>query len=148
MMELRFEAVMDRIRTFRFPTVDLVVGIGRGGMVPAVLIAQHLGKDIEFLRMNFRDDQNQPCRKQPVLLKSLPAFAKRRRILLVDDVAVTGQTLKMAKAVLRDHAVKTLVIKGQAEYVLFPEIKDCVNWPWAVKASPQRKSRKIKIGSK
>ena len=51
-------------------------------------------------------------------------------ILLVDDVSVSGVTLSLALSLLKDFEVFTFVLKGQADYVLFPEIKECVNWPW------------------
>jgi hypothetical protein len=31
---------------------------------------------------------------------------------------------------LQGFNVKTLSMKGKADFVLFPEIKDCVQWPW------------------
>jgi len=50
--------------------------------------------------------------------------------LLVDDVSVTGKTLKCAVENLQDYTVYTFVLKGKADYVLFPEINTCVEWPW------------------
>jgi hypothetical protein len=35
-----------------------------------------------------------------------------------------------AREQLKGYDVKTLAMKGKADYVLFPEIKDCVKWPW------------------
>jgi hypothetical protein len=31
---------------------------------------------------------------------------------------------------LAGHEVTTLVMKGKADYVLFPEVRTCVQWPW------------------
>jgi hypoxanthine phosphoribosyltransferase len=53
------------------------------------------------------------------------------KVLLVDDVSVTGKTLDFAKQLLHLNDIKTFVLKGKnADIVLFPEIKECVNWPW------------------
>jgi hypoxanthine phosphoribosyltransferase len=49
---------------------------------------------------------------------------------VVDDVSVTGQTLELAKKKLRSSTVKTFVLRGKADHVLFPKIKECVKWPW------------------
>jgi hypoxanthine phosphoribosyltransferase len=49
---------------------------------------------------------------------------------LVDDVSVTGSTMRKALDQLKGLNVKTLAMKGKADFVLFPEISDCVKWPW------------------
>ena len=53
-----------------------------------------------------------------------------KRILLVDDVSVSGKTMNAALEQLEGLNVRTLAMKGKADFVLFPEIKDCVKWPW------------------
>lgn len=55
---------------------------------------------------------------------------KGSKILLVDDVSVTGKTLEKVKKELYGYEVTTLVFKGKADHVLFPEIRTCVEWPW------------------
>jgi hypoxanthine phosphoribosyltransferase len=55
---------------------------------------------------------------------------KGARILLVDDVSVSGQTLALARSLLKGYEVITFTLKGKADFVLFPEITACVNWPW------------------
>ena len=52
------------------------------------------------------------------------------RILLVDDVSVSGQTLQAARELLMDYEVTTFVLKSKADLVAFPEIGECVVWPW------------------
>ncbi len=53
-----------------------------------------------------------------------------KRILLVDDVSVSGQTLQAARELLMDYEVTTFVLKSKADLVAFPEIGECVVWPW------------------
>jgi hypothetical protein len=38
--------------------------------------------------------------------------------------------METARNLLKGYGVKTLAMKGKADYVLFPEVKDCVKWPW------------------
>ena len=52
------------------------------------------------------------------------------KILLVDDVGVSGETLKLAGEHLKNFEITTMVMKGSGDIVLFPEISTCVNWPW------------------
>ena len=130
MMALDFPLIVQKLADFRFPEVDSIVGIGKSGIIPAALVAYQLGKDMKSIYINFRDEDNQPCREQPALLGSFSAPKKGERILVVDDVSVSGQTLRLAKSFFKGCDVKTFVLKGQADYVLFPDIKDCVAWPW------------------
>ena len=51
-------------------------------------------------------------------------------LLVVDDVAVTGATLRTAVEALTPRAATTLVIIGRADLVAFPEIDMCVTWAW------------------
>lgn len=131
---LDFVSISDRLRAFDFPRADIVVGIADGGKVPAALVAFMLDLPLIILPINFRAPDNTPQRGSPELLtKTIPVLPEGARVLLVDDVSVTGQTFAFAKKLLKDHVVVTFALKGKADHVLFPEIPSCVNWPWKVK---------------
>ena len=127
---LSFSEISRRLRALPLPSADHVVGIGRGGIVPAAMLAHQLGLPLTVLSLNYRDDTNQPRYETPQRLAPLPALPAGAHLLLVDDVAVTGRTLDAAKALLAGHPITTVVLKGQGDYVLFPEIPQCVLWPW------------------
>ena len=124
--------IADRIRKTQFPAVDLVVGIASGGTVPASLVAFHLGKPLEVIEINYRDEDNNPRYDVPKLLTDFAQPGAGTHILLVDDVSVSGKTLEMAKKLLDGCKVTTFVLKGEAEISAFPEITTCVNWPWRI----------------
>ncbi|HLF33109.1 MAG TPA: phosphoribosyltransferase [Cyclobacteriaceae bacterium] len=128
---LDFQDISQKLRNFRFPKVDLVIGIATGGTFPAIMIAHQLGLDCRFIHINFRDPSNEPVYPEPVLLSGnindIPAGTK---ILLVDEVSVSGKTINKALELLKNFDVKTFVLKGNGDYVLFPDVKTCVNWPW------------------
>jgi hypoxanthine phosphoribosyltransferase len=130
MEKIAFTAIVRKIGKVKFPKVDLVVGIRTGGIVPAALVAYRLSKELMFLDINYRDIKNKPRYERPRLLSALRLPRGVRKILLVDDVAVTGQTLQAAKDVFKSCQVVTFVLKGKADIVLFPTVKDCVDWPW------------------
>jgi uncharacterized protein len=132
---LGFDEIVARLAAFDLPEVDLVVGVASGGTVPAGLLAYRLGVPLTLLRINYRDGENRPQRPRPELLSpaSLPTG---RRILLVDDVSVSGATLDLAKELLAGNEVTTLVLKGRGDHVAFPEVGSCVVWPWAGLARP------------
>jgi uncharacterized protein len=134
---LSLKSIKERLHEFTIPETDLVLGIGRGGIEPAKLVAEKTGKPLLLVAVNYRDDENNPQRNTPVILENLIIpFEKGSRILLVDDVSVSGKTLETVKEKLKDYLVITLVFKGRADYVLFPEINTCVEWPWKVKDTP------------
>lgn len=131
-VRLEFHTISARMRALQLPEVDVVVGIARGGIVPACMLAHQLGVPLALLHLNYRDDQNQPQRPQPQLLGPIPFDPTGKRVLLVDDVSVTGATLRVARGYLRGATLTTLTLKGRADLVLFPEIQACVDWPWRV----------------
>ncbi len=129
---LDFETISSALKPLRLPPVDYVVGIAEGGIVPASLLAHQLELPLRLLRINYRAYDNSPQRSTPELLLDVPSLPESARILLVDDVSVSGQTLALASDLLKGHEVVTFTLKGKADFVLFPEIAECVNWPWKI----------------
>ena len=127
---LDFETISSALKQINLPPVDCVVGIAEGGIVPASLLAHQLGLPMYLLRINYRAPDNSPQHFTPTLLAAIPPLPVGARILLVDDVSVSGQTLKLARGLLKAHKVVTFTLKGKADFVVFPEIGACVNWPW------------------
>ena len=72
---------------------DYVVGLTRGGLVPANLISQYLECPMETLKVSLRDDNSQP---ENNLWMSEDAF-EQKRILIVDDINDSGATLNWIK---------------------------------------------------
>lgn len=123
--------ILKRIKSLRIDSVDLVVGIARGGIVPAYLIATHLRKPLEFLWIHFRDDHHKQELDKPRLEKPIDFPWKGNHILLVDDRVNSGATMDGASGFLKDAAsIRTLAINGSADYTLFDE--DCFKMPWDV----------------
>lgn len=132
-LDLDFGDISRKLKQFTFPKVDYVVGIAEGGVYPAILVAHQLGVDCKFIHLSFRDHENHPVYPEPVLLSGdRQALPKGSRILLVDEVSVTGKTMSKALEFLKDFEVTTFVLKGKGDFVLYPEVKTCVNWPWKV----------------
>jgi hypoxanthine phosphoribosyltransferase len=131
MVPVSFKTISERLRELKLPRFDLVIGIGTGGIVPASLVAFHLNAELKVMVLNYRDEQNKPLYEDPKVI-TIPGDLKLpdRKILLVDDVSVSGKTLQKAKELLGGYNVTTLTMKGTADFVLFPEIEDCVRWPW------------------
>lgn len=130
-IDITFDAISEALYAFDFPEIDLVLGIGRGGIFPACMIAHQLGVAMKIIRASHRNDHNEPIHDPPEILGDFNwDFFSYPRILVVDDVAVTGKTLALIKDKLSHNEVHTFVLKGTADMVLFPKVKSCVNWPW------------------
>lgn len=130
MVPLSFREISERLKKTDLPEIDLVIGIGSGGIVPAGFVAFHLNAELQVITLNYRDEQNNPRYDEPRILQKPEWQLEGKRILLIDDVSVSGKTINTALELLKGYNVKTMAMKGKADYVLFPEIKDCVKWPW------------------
>lgn len=129
---ISLESVRQRIRGLPLPEVDAVIAIERGGLAPAEIAASILDRPMGRLRLSFRDDRNEPVYREPQLVSrsEIPCTAGGH-VLLVDDVSVTGATLQKAAEELNGLTISTLVLKGEADLVAFPELDGCVLWPWS-----------------
>jgi uncharacterized protein len=135
MVNITFAEVSKKIYEYAWPAFDVVVGIGRGGIVPASLIAHQHQVELHITQVNYRDDANNPRFHSPVLLSDTnpwDSIALDKKILLVDDVSVTGTTMNYVLEYFNNHKVITFALKGKADHVLFSDIKSCVHWPWKV----------------
>ena len=134
MTPLAFEEIVRRLEAWRFPAgIDGVVGVANGGIVPAALVAQRLGVGLKLIALNYRDDKNQPRHAAPQLLSAVPGLGFWRRVLLVDDVYVTGRSWQAARALLpAEVEVLPFVLKGKTDFALIRDIDGCVQWPWRV----------------
>ena len=134
MTSLSFADITARLAAWRFPEgIDLVVGIASGGVVPAALVAVRLAVELKVIALNYRDEANEPRYPEPRLLSSVPDLGSARRILLVDDVYVTGKSWQSARRALpKSVEVIPFVLKGRVDFALIRNVDGCVQWPWKV----------------
>jgi len=132
MSDKSFEAVKLRLEeiTFEEP-FDLIVAIANGGIVPAALLNQKLGLDLQLLKLNLRDSQQRQLYDKPRLLEQINFDVQGKTILLVEDRVKTGNTLNFAKDLLLEagaKTIKTFAVNGKADYCLYDEL--CFRFPW------------------
>lgn len=134
MRPVSFTEILTRLAAWPFPAgINGVVGIAGGGVVPAALVAQRLGVEMKVIALNYRDDANEPRYPEPRLLSAVPKLDGWKRILLVDDVYVSGKSWQAARALLpTDIEVLPFVMKGKVDFALIRDIEGCVEWPWRV----------------
>ncbi len=124
------DTIRARISSLEYPSVDGVVAVERGGTAPAELVAAHLDVPLGRVRVRFRHDDHSPMSREPVI-EGVPEIPHGSEFLLVDDVSVTGATLRVAAAALGDVGITTMVMRGTADLVVFTDIDGCVTWPWS-----------------
>lgn len=134
MTPLAFESITGRLAAWKFPAgVDGVVGIASGGVVPAAIVAQRLGVGLKIIALNYRDEANEPRHAEPKLLAPVPELGGWRRVLLVDDVYVSGKSWHAARVLLPANVeVLPFVLKGKVDFALIRDVDGCVRWPWKV----------------
>ncbi|RMH19156.1 MAG: phosphoribosyltransferase [Gemmatimonadetes bacterium] len=80
---------------------DLVIGIARTGAIPGAIVASILRVDFHSITVS-RKEGARRVRDRPAVLSSAPLEAHGRRVLLVDEIATSGETLRLALAAVRD----------------------------------------------
>ena len=83
-------------RSFR---PDAVVGVAHGGVFVGGAVASVLGAEFFPVRISRRSRDHGKL-KSPRLSGEMPPELKGQRVLVVDDVASSGDTLELAKALL------------------------------------------------
>jgi len=132
MTSLSFSDITRRLAAWKFPEgIDAVVGIASGGVVPASLVAERLGVELKVIALNYRDEANEPRYAAPKLLSRIPELGTAKRVLLVDDVYVSGKSWNAARDMLPARVeVLPFVLKGRVDFALIRDVDGCVQWPW------------------
>ncbi|MGD8320938.1 MAG: phosphoribosyltransferase family protein [Gemmatimonadota bacterium] len=89
------------LRVARKYEPDIVVGIARAGVIPAAVVASILRVDFYSIKIS-RKEGDEQVRERPAILSAAPTQAAGKRVLLVDEIATSGETLRMALAAVRD----------------------------------------------
>lgn len=79
---------------------ELVIGIAKAGVIPGAVIASILRLDFFSMKITRRSGLEE-VQQRPQLLTSAPKQVRGRRILIVDEICTTGETLRMALAAVR-----------------------------------------------
>ena len=65
MVPLSFKQITERLKQINLPEVDIVIGIGSGGIPPATFVAFYLNTDLQVMTLNYRDEKNNPLYESP-----------------------------------------------------------------------------------
>ncbi len=85
---------------------DLIIGIARGGIPVAMVIADQLGVKIDII--NVKSYTGISKRGKPKIISTLTEDVKRKRVLVVDDLIDEGDTMDTVIDYLRRQGVGQL----------------------------------------
>jgi uncharacterized protein len=89
------------LRVYRDYDPDVVIGIATAGVIPAAVIADILQVDFYSMKISRMAD-GQRISHEPMLMSTAPVQAAGRRVLLVDEITTSGDTLRLGLAAVRD----------------------------------------------
>jgi hypoxanthine phosphoribosyltransferase len=79
---------------------DLVIGIAKAGVIPGAVVASILRCDFYSLKIS-RDLGISRVRARPKIFSAAPNEAHGKRVLIVDEICTSGETLRLALNALR-----------------------------------------------
>jgi len=79
---------------------DLIVGIAKAGVIPGAVVASILRCDFYSLKIS-RDLSGEKMRARPKILSAAPKEAQGKKVLIVDEICTSGETLRIATNALR-----------------------------------------------
>ncbi|MFE2844451.1 phosphoribosyltransferase [Streptomyces scopuliridis] len=131
---------------------DVVLSIARGGVFVAGGLAYALDcKNIHLVNVEFYTGVGTTL-AMPVMLAPVPNVVdfSNKKVLIADDVADTGKTLKLVHDFCIDHVAEVcsavIYEKSQSlvkcEYV-WKRTDDWINFPWSVEAPVVRRSGQV-----
>lgn len=140
-LELSWELFGELCRALTLKVVrdydpEIVVGIAAAGVIPGAVVAAMLQRDFYAIKITRRADDT-GVRQRPEILSAAPPQLAGQRVLLVDEICDSGETMRMALAAVRDvgpaevRTATSLVRKGgwKPDYYAL-EGEDVVVFPW------------------
>jgi len=162
MAETRFDApswseidemiwrIVDEVRGRGFKP-DLVLGVSRGGIIPALLVSDRLGVPLDIIGVKFYKGVGD-VEERPRIIQEVSRELRGRRVLIVDDVSDTGHTLRLVRRYVEEKGagggmVCTLHYKPWAIYrpdYYVEETEAWIVYPWEVRETVEYVSRKLR----
>lgn len=117
---------------------EIIVGIARGGWIPARILSDLLGNSYTAnIKIDFYRGVGE-TKERPIITQTISTIVEGKRVLIADDVADTGKSLKVAQEHLEQcgaSQVKIATIYYKPWSIIKPDfyIKETEAWivfPW------------------
>ena len=87
---------------------DRIVALAKGGLTLSRSLVDYVKvEEVSSIQIEFYTGIDQTA-KTPVITQSLPVSIRDERILIVDDIADSGETLELAMKYLQYHGAKSI----------------------------------------
>ncbi len=119
-------------------TPDILIGISRGGLVPVRLFSDYLhNQNVGIIRVIFYKGINE-TEKEPKIEQPLTLDIRDKKVLIVDDVADTGKSLKVTIEYIKTlgpKEIKVACLHCKPNSVFRPdyfekETSAWIDYPW------------------
>lgn len=80
---------------------EIIIGIARAGVIPGAVVASIMRRDFFSLKITRREG-GRVVRQRPSILTAAPRQARGKRILIVDEITTSGDTMRLALAAVRE----------------------------------------------
>ena len=126
-----FESEIDILAKKIDAVPDLIIGIARGGVIPAVLLSKRLNvKDMYVLKVRKEGGERR-------VMAEIFTDVSKKKVLLIEDMLETGKSMIVAKQYLEENGATAitacLYIMSQTEVqpdYFLREVPDVVHFPW------------------
>lgn len=114
---------------------NIVVGVARGGLVPTRILTDLLEiPELVTIQISFYQNIAQPA-LEPILKQALTVPIEGKKVLLVDDIADSGESLKLAQTYLHQQAAletKTATLYLKPQSITTPDFYEKRTSAWVV----------------
>jgi len=80
---------------------EVIIGIARAGVIPAAVVSSMMGVDFYAMKISRKDGED-IVRERPAIFSEVPPAVTGKRVLIVDEITTSGDTLRLALAAVRD----------------------------------------------
>jgi len=145
----------NRVRKANFKP-DVIVGVSRGGWPPARVMSDLLGNpNIANVKAEFYLGVAQ-TKGEPVITQPVSTSVKGKKVLVVDEVADTGKSLRLVQSHLKEEGateVKILTVYYKPWSIVVPDWygKETSRWivfPWEIKETVRQVLKQYKSQGK
>lgn len=134
-----------KIRKSRF-NPDIIVGVARGGWIPARIMSDMLENNkLANISAEFYVDIGK-TKQQPTITQPVSAPVKNMKVLVVDDLADSGESLKLVKTHLEKQGaqeIRIATIYFKPWSIVVPhyfekQTRDWIVFPWERKETARK----------
>lgn len=141
--------IADRIKERDFKA-DVIVGISRGGLLPARILSDLLDNPhLANIKVEFYVDIDQ-TKEVPVITQPVSVSVKDKRVLIVDDITDSGQSFRLVWETLAQEAaeVKTVTLYHKPWSCFTPDIyaRETEAWvifPWEFRETTKKLGKRL-----